>query len=110
MHRDLRGVRVAMIGASACAMVLALLGGLAAQTPGTAPPPVKTAACPGDNGGLSLSPGFCATVFADNLGHVRHLVAAPDGTVYANTWSGRYFKSPPPPGGFLVALKDTKGD
>jgi glucose/arabinose dehydrogenase/cytochrome c553 len=110
MHRDLSGVRVAMIGVSACAMVLALLGGLAAQTPGTAPPPAQTATCPGDNGGLSLSPGFCATVFADNLGHVRHLVAAPDGTVYANTWSGRYFKSPPPPGGFLVALKDTKGD
>jgi glucose/arabinose dehydrogenase len=68
------------------------------------------AACPGDNGGLSLSPGFCATIFADNLGHVRHMAFAPDGTLYVNTWSGRYFaKSPPPPGGFLVALKDPKG-
>ena len=28
---------------------------------------------------------------------------------YANTWSGRYFpNAPPPPGGFLVALRDTK--
>ena len=63
-----------------------------------------------DNGGLTLSPGFCASIFADNLGHVRHLVVAPDGEVYANTWSGRYFpNSPPPPGGFLLALKDTKG-
>ncbi|HUO92444.1 MAG TPA: PQQ-dependent sugar dehydrogenase [Rhizomicrobium sp.] len=68
-------------------------------------------ACKGDNGGLTLSPGFCATIFADNLGHVRHMVAAPDGTLYANTWSGRYFRnSPPPPGGFLLALKDTKNE
>lgn len=69
----------------------------------------KGRACEGDNGGLSLSPGFCATVFADNLGHVRHMVVAPDNTLYANTWSGRYFpNSPPPPGGFLIALRDTK--
>jgi hypothetical protein len=66
--------------------------------------------CQGDNGGLTLSPGFCASIIADNLGHVRHLVVAPDGGVYANTWSGRYFpNSPPPSGGFLLALKDTKG-
>jgi glucose/arabinose dehydrogenase/mono/diheme cytochrome c family protein len=69
----------------------------------------KGPACDGDNGGLSLSPGFCATVFADNLGHVRHMVVAPDNTLYANTWSGRYFSNaPPPPGGFLIALRDTK--
>ena len=45
----------------------------------------STARCQGDNGGLTLSPGFCASIFADNLGHVRHLVVAPDGEVYANT-------------------------
>lgn len=56
----------------------------------------KGRACEGDNGGLSLSPGFCATVFADNLGHVRHMVVAPDNTLYANTWSGRYFPNSPP--------------
>jgi hypothetical protein len=62
-------------------------------------------------GGLTLSPGFCATIFADNLGHVRHLVVAPDGTLYASSWSGRYFpNAPPPPGGFLLALKDTRGE
>ena len=69
------------------------------------------ASCPGDNGGLSLSPGFCATIFADNLGHTRHMVVAPDGTVYANSWSGRYYHNDTPPaGGFLLALKDSKGD
>src|SRR6202789_191636 len=66
--------------------------------------------CKGDNGGLSLSPGFCATIFADNLGHVRHLVVTPDGTVYANSWSGRYYHSDKPPAdGFLLALQDTDG-
>jgi glucose/arabinose dehydrogenase/mono/diheme cytochrome c family protein len=58
--------------------------------------------------GLRLPPGFCASVFADNLGHVRHMVAAPDGVLYVNTWSGSYYaNSPPPAGGFLIALQDT---
>jgi len=47
-------------------------------------------ACVGDNGGITLSPGFCATVFADKLGHARHLAVTPNGVVYVNTWSGRY--------------------
>jgi glucose/arabinose dehydrogenase/mono/diheme cytochrome c family protein len=67
--------------------------------------------CAGDAGGIILPRGFCATVFADNIGHARHLAVALDGTVYANTWSGVYYKNDtPPPGGFLVALKDTKGN
>jgi glucose/arabinose dehydrogenase/mono/diheme cytochrome c family protein len=73
-------------------------------------PAAFAAACPGDNGGLTLSPGFCATIFADNLGHVRHMTFAPNGALYVNTWSGRYYRNDTPPaGGFLVALKDTKG-
>jgi glucose/arabinose dehydrogenase/mono/diheme cytochrome c family protein len=66
-------------------------------------------ACAND-AGLKLPTGFCATVFADDLGHVRHMVAAPNGVLYVNTWSGRYYaNSPPPSGGFLIALEDTKG-
>jgi hypothetical protein len=58
-----------------------------------------------------LAPGFCATVFADNIGHARHLVVAPNGVVYVNTWSGRYYgNDKPPAGGFLVALQDTGGN
>ena len=35
---------------------------------------------------------------------------ASDGTVYVNTWSGVYYgNDTPPAGGFLIALKDTKG-
>lgn len=68
------------------------------------------AKCDADNGGITLSPGFCATVFADKLGHARHMAVAPNGVVYVNTWSGRYYGyGPVPPGGFLVALQDTKG-
>src|ERR1700722_4579863 len=71
---------------------------------------VPAGTCPGGDTGITLSPGFCATVFADNLGHVRHLAVAADGTVYANTWSGRYYHNDtPPPGGFLLALKDSGG-
>jgi glucose/arabinose dehydrogenase/mono/diheme cytochrome c family protein len=70
----------------------------------------KSALCQDDNAGLILPSGFCATVFADGIGHARHLVVAPDGVVYVNTWSGRYYGNQPPhPGGFLIALQDKKG-
>jgi glucose/arabinose dehydrogenase len=38
--------------------------------------------CAGDNTGLTLPDGFCATVFADSVGPARHLVVAPNGVVY----------------------------
>jgi glucose/arabinose dehydrogenase/cytochrome c5 len=74
--------------------------------------PVKSSKCPGDNGGLTLSPGFCATVFADHLGHARHLAVARNGVVYVNTWSGSYYSFDGdriPKGGFLIALEDKDG-
>jgi glucose/arabinose dehydrogenase/mono/diheme cytochrome c family protein len=68
------------------------------------------ATCPADKTGLRLPAGFCATLFADAIGHARHMVVAPNGVVYVNTWSGKYFgKGALPPGGFLVALQDTTG-
>jgi glucose/arabinose dehydrogenase/mono/diheme cytochrome c family protein len=81
-----------------------------AQTEQSAEAPAGNA-CAGDNGGITLPRGFCATVFADNIGHARHLAVAPNGVVYVNTWSGRYYgNDTPPAGGFLVALRDTDGD
>jgi glucose/arabinose dehydrogenase/mono/diheme cytochrome c family protein len=66
--------------------------------------------CPHDDSGLKLPAGFCATVFADGIGHARHMVVAPNGVVYVNTWSGRYYGNDTPhEGGFLVALQDTTG-
>ena len=107
--RHVASVALAVAGVLAVPALIAVLNSrlATAQDATTSRQPER---CPGDNGGLTLSPGFCASIFADNLGHVRHMVVASDGTVYANTWSGRYFpNSPPPPGGFLLALKDTKG-
>jgi len=70
----------------------------------------ETASCPRDDSGLKLPAGFCATIFADGIGHARHLVVAPNGVVYVNTWSGRYYGNDTPhAGGFLVALQDTTG-
>ena len=70
----------------------------------------NTSTCAGDNSGITLPPGFCATVFADTIGHVRHIVVAPNGDVYVNTWSGPYYTGPTHLGGFLVALRDTNND
>jgi glucose/arabinose dehydrogenase/mono/diheme cytochrome c family protein len=67
----------------------------------------KSQACPSDNSGLKLPAGFCATVFADDIGHARHMVVAPSGVLYVNTWSGTYYGNDTPhAGGFLVALQD----
>ncbi len=49
---------------------------------------------------LSLPPGFSANVFARDLGGVRVLVAAPDGTVYASV----------PSAGSVLRLRDLDGD
>jgi hypothetical protein len=69
-----------------------------------------SSSCSGGGGGITLPKGFCATIFADNIGHARQIGVAPDGTVFVNTWSGPYYgNDKPPAGGFLVALKDTKG-
>src|SRR5882724_3802880 len=51
----------------------------------------KRQGCPNDDSGLQLPAGFCATVFADGIGHARHMVVAPSGALYVNTWSGRYY-------------------
>ncbi|HEX3845893.1 MAG TPA: PQQ-dependent sugar dehydrogenase [Steroidobacteraceae bacterium] len=77
------------------------------QADGTA---AHRTACPNDDSGLTLPAGFCATIFADQIGHARHLAVTPGGVLYVNTWSGEYYPNDKPhEGGFLVALKDTKG-
>jgi hypothetical protein len=109
-HIRRRKCAAELIGASFLVIAMVLGGGAAAvaqQKPGGA----RADACAADNGGITLSPGFCATVFADNVGHARQMAFGPSGVLYVNTWSGRYYHNDkPPPGGFLVALKDNKGD
>src|SRR5581483_6854636 len=97
--------------AAAAALLVSAGPGIAQARNGAAANTVTSdaAAC-ADDAGLKLPAGFCASIFADDLGHVRHMVAAPNGVLYVNTWSGRYYaNSPPPPGGFLIALEDTGG-
>ena len=107
--------RRALILSAASLFAIAVLSappwGIVRSSAQPASPAAQDAACIGDNGGITLPPAFCATVFADNLGHVRHMTVAPNGVLYVNTWSGRYFHNDTPPaGGFLIALKDSKGD
>jgi glucose/arabinose dehydrogenase/mono/diheme cytochrome c family protein len=81
-----------------------------AQKQSNAAAEAKSQACPNDDSGLQLPAGFCATVFADDIGHARHMVVAPSGVLYVNTWSGRYYGNDTPhAGGFLVALQDESG-
>jgi glucose/arabinose dehydrogenase len=103
--------RLATISTASLLAIAALFAETSSSVPSFAQSSLAADACSGDNGGLTLSPGFCATVFADNIGHVRHMAVAPNGVLYVNTWSGRYFHNgTPPAGGFLVALKDSNGD
>ena len=95
---------------SVIAIALAAFALLMAPDLSPAADAAKPGMCPNDDAGLALPSGFCATIFADGIGHARHMAVAPDGVVYVNTWSGRYFGSGPVhEGGFLVALQDTTG-
>ena len=68
-------------------------------------PPLGSAKCDPDNGGLVLPEGFCATVVASDLGPVRQLVVAPNGDLYA-ALSGK----PGDNTGGVLAFRDKDGD
>jgi glucose/arabinose dehydrogenase len=96
---------IAVLSASCLILPLA-----SAQNESNSGEGTKSQACPNDDSGLKLPAGFCATVFADGIGHARHVVVAPNGVVYTNTWSGEYYDNTAVhPGGFLVALQDKSG-
>jgi len=83
---------------------------VSAQSGTDASKKAKTAHCSGNDAGLKLPAGFCASVFADGIGHARHLAVGSNGVVYANTWSGDYYDFDKiHEGGFLVALQDKSG-
>jgi glucose/arabinose dehydrogenase len=74
---------------------------------------VVPAACTGDNAGLTLPAGFCATVFADSLGSIRHIAIAPNGDVFLNARARRPAAAgapAPAPQAPMVGLRDTNGD
>lgn len=93
--------------------IVATVLGAGAVSTAPAPAPatgIVQKGCDPGNGGIALPRGFCASVFADNLGHARHLAAAPSGDVYVNTWSSQYTQMKNAPGGYIVALRDADGD
>lgn len=77
----------------------------------------NTAKCPGDNAGLTLPDGFCASIFADSIGTARHIAVAGNGDVYITIDNA----APPPPNDTaakakkpqpvsVVALRDSTHD
>ena len=77
-------------------LVIAPLALISSIAPAHRPP-----ACAPDNAGLTLPAGFCATLFAGQLGVVRHLTALPNGDILAATGG---------PSGGVYLLRDTNGD
>jgi glucose/arabinose dehydrogenase len=73
--------------------------------------------CAGDNAGLTLPSGFCATIFADSVHDGRHVAVAPNGDVYITIEGTK--PSPekalagqkaPDPRAAVIALRDTNRD
>lgn len=62
--------------------------------------------CDPGNGGISLPPGFCAAVAADDIGYARHIAVSPRGDLYVMQRSIRDGL----PQGAIVALRDADGD
>lgn len=60
--------------------------------------------CDPDNGGITLPPGFCATIFADSVGQARHVVATANGDLFAAIRNARGQR------GGILALRDSDGD
>jgi glucose/arabinose dehydrogenase len=72
--------------------------------------------CDRGDGGITLPPGFCASVFADEVGVARHLVVTPTGDVYValedasrSSATTTHVKGENGRGG-IVALRDTNAD
>jgi len=56
-----------------------------------------------DNAGLKLPDGFSAVIYADNVGHARHLAINKNGDVYVSLSNVKN-------GGGIVCLRDTNND
>lgn len=75
----------------------------AQREPGEGEAAAPAGACAGDNGGLVLPTGLCATVFADSVIGARHMAVSANGVVYVRAQRDTL-------GGGLIALRDTDGD
>jgi glucose/arabinose dehydrogenase len=66
--------------------------------------------CAPGNAGLTLPPGFCATLFAEKIGAPRHMVVAPNGDVLVIGNSYAPEPGSPRESGSLTLLRDADGD
>src|SRR5262245_15010179 len=89
---------------AALSLGLVAAAAVAANPVAQAPAGSSRGGCDAGNAGLVLPAGFCATVFADGLGHARQIAVAANGDVYVNTWSSKYTDFKNAPGGFVVGL------
>ncbi len=81
-------------------------GSAGANSPDGAAP----SACAGDNGGITLPGGFCATVFADLSGGPRHIAVADDGDVFVQLLESSGGVEGGTGEGGIVALRDSDHD
>lgn len=98
----LRRAAVGAIATLALAVIVA-----AAPTPRS-----RAVPCDQDNAGLTLPPGFCATIFADNLEGPRHMMVASNGDLLVNVLPPRAGAEGNSAGGTrsLLLLRDVNGD
>src|SRR4030095_6920894 len=67
------------------------------------------AKCVGDTAGLTLPAGICASIFADSIGHARHIAVASNGDVYV-TLEGTDPSEKTVQLAAVIALRDTTRD
>jgi len=84
-------------------------GGAGSETAGedTGEGGETTIACADDNGSIVLPEGFCATIFADNLGRARHMAVTPSGDLLVAVGNPL---EPDGPTGQVVTLRDGNSD
>src|ERR1035437_9530552 len=91
---------------------LGIIAAVVLAPSGAARVPARAVPCDPGNAGLTLPPGFCATVFADKVGAPRHMVVAPNGDllVIGNSYTTSAEAGATRTGGSLMLLRDVNGD
>ncbi|MDQ6887933.1 MAG: PQQ-dependent sugar dehydrogenase [Gemmatimonadota bacterium] len=104
--RSLLCAGIAFVAAAGCAGPgESAAKGVAADSVANSP------SCPGDNGGITLPAGFCATVFADSVGGARHIAVAPNGDVFVQLIAARQVsESGTSAKGGILAMRDRNRD
>ena len=109
--RSLSSYRPRWFGITALATLSVVTSSVTAQSQPSPPKNPKGVACLNDDSGLKLPAGFCATVFADGIGHARHMVVRAGRSGLRQHLVGGLLRSDKTThaGGFLVALQDKTG-